>query len=132
MRNGFDAMSSEGPCQRPILVVEDDLDARESLRDILHDEGYAVHTAADGQEALGVLARIPLPCVILLDLMMPGMNGWDFLDALGDALGEIPVVIVSAYQAPAGFPVLPKPVDLDELLRVVEKYCSKKGSAPET
>jgi two-component system chemotaxis response regulator CheY len=111
----------------PILVVEDDADVRECLADILSGEGYFVHTAADGRDALGALERIPQPCVVLLDLMMPGMNGWDFLEAIRQtpALSDLPVVIVSAYQGPSGFPVLHKPVDLDELLRVVARYCDR-------
>lgn len=109
----------------PVFIVEDDADTRECLGDILSEEGYSVYTAANGLEALALLSGIPAPCLILLDLMMPGMNGWDFLEAMRGVPGvpEVPVVIVSAYEAPAGYPVLRKPVSLDELLRVVERHC---------
>ena len=71
-------MGKEGPCGG-ILVVDDDPDIRDSLREVLEDEGYDVSCVGNGREALDHLkAASPRPCVILLDLMMPVMDGWQF------------------------------------------------------
>ena len=108
---------------RSVLVVDDDEDVRECLADVLRDEGYHVETAANGQEALDRLERQPAPDVVLLDLMMPVMNGWMTLDALRTRRDPPPVLVVSAGvpPPPAGAAdYLPKPVDLDALLRKVD------------
>jgi CheY-like chemotaxis protein len=112
-----------------VLVVDDDEDTRETLRDAVALFGRDVVTATDGAEALGLLRRILKPCLILLDLVMPNMDGWRFLELLrGDpALSEIPVVVVSAHSgshAPPGADgLLPKPLELAELRRVVSTHC---------
>lgn len=114
-------------------MVEDDRDIRETLRDALELLGHAVAVAADGREALSVLAAMERPCLILLDLMMPIMSGPEFLNALraDQARADIPVVIVSAWGAQAtkfdaqGY--LQKPVDLDELVRYADRYCGAKS-----
>jgi CheY-like chemotaxis protein len=114
---------------RPVLVVDDDPDIRETLRFVLEDAGYQVYSAENGQEALDVLAGAnPLPGLILLDLMMPIMSGDEMLKALKSvhALAEIPVTIVTASGAPMpplASGLLKKPVDLDVLLRIVERSC---------
>lgn len=114
---------------RPVLVVDDDPDIRETLRFVLEDAGYQVYSAENGQEALEVLANTkPLPGLILLDLMMPIMSGDEMLKALKSvhALAEIPVTIVTASGAPMpplASGLLKKPVDLDVLLRIVERSC---------
>ncbi len=114
---------------RPVLVVDDDPDIRETLRFVLEDAGYQVYSAENGQEALDVLADAkPLPGLILLDLMMPVMSGDEMLKALKSvhALAEIPVTIVTASGAPMpplASGLLKKPVDLDVLLRIVERSC---------
>lgn len=114
-----------------VLVVEDEEVIRDTFRLALELEGYHVHTAGNGREALDLLARIPPPCLILLDLMMPVMNGWEFVEKVQKdaALDSIPIVIVSAYgeQAKAirAKGVLPKPVDLRILVETVEKWCRK-------
>jgi two-component system, chemotaxis family, chemotaxis protein CheY len=116
------------PAGRPlILVVDDDPDILDALSEILEAEGYEVDRARHGQEAL---ARIDQrrPDLILLDLMMPVMDGWEFAHALRrrEDVGQLPIVILSAdRQAGAkarvvgarGF--LAKPFELNELLRVV-------------
>ncbi len=110
-----------------VLVVEDDADIRCGVRDLLEDEGYQVRTAANGREALDSLAQTSRPCVILLDLMMPVMDGHQFLDQLRlqSEWAEIPVVVVSAvvtaFPGVAGF--IKKPFDPEVLLRAVKKYC---------
>src|SRR5690349_16993945 len=83
---------------RRVLVVDDDADIRETVSLILEDEGYEVQSAQDGAAALGVLRAGPLPDVILLDLMMPVMNGWQFREqqTRDPRLAAIPVVVLSA------------------------------------
>jgi CheY-like chemotaxis protein len=85
-------------CKR-VLVVEDEDVIRETFGLALELEGYKVFTAANGKEALDLLSKIPAPCLILLDLMMPVMNGWEFIEAVQKdaSLSTIPVVVVTAY-----------------------------------
>jgi CheY-like chemotaxis protein len=97
---------------------------------ILELEGYRVSTVSNGKEALDLLRVIEPPCLILLDLMMPVMNGWEFLKAQkGDsALATIPVVVVSAAHGmlprpPEADAAMKKPVDLEVLLKVVRDWC---------
>lgn len=113
-----------------ILVIDDDADIRESLTEILSEEGHRVRAAANGQEALGLLRSNPAPCMILLDLMMPVMNGWQFVQAqAGDpSLAAIPVWVITAagdaHPPPPGVTgVLRKPFRLHELLHVVDSHC---------
>lgn len=118
---------------RPVLVVDDDADIRETLRFVLEDAGYPVFTAENGREALSVLASAEeLPGLILLDLMMPGMNGCDMLTALKaeKTLARIPVTVVTASgepMPPLASGILRKPVDLDALLRTVAQSCGAAG-----
>jgi two-component system, chemotaxis family, chemotaxis protein CheY len=114
---------------RAILLVDDDADVRESIRDALADEGYRVTTAANGREALLLLKNEDFrPDLILLDIMMPEMDGWAFRgEQLKDPrLVSIPVIVFTACGAPrdiarqldaAGF--LKKPLPLDELLSTI-------------
>lgn len=113
-----------------ILVIDDDPAIRESLKDVLEIQGYYVHTAKDGNDGISFLTSSPyLPCVILLDLMMPGMNGWGFLDFQRNnyLFAEVPVILCSAYEASAqsiGKPLLIKPVQLNSLLGAVQALCA--------
>ncbi|HEX7840105.1 MAG TPA: response regulator [Kofleriaceae bacterium] len=112
---------------RFVLIVDDDPDLLEVTRFVLEDEGIAVATARNGEEALAVLRAGKLPRLVLLDLMMPVMSGWEFLDevAKDPSLKAIPVVVLTAAeraQAPGATEVLRKPMDLTALLRVVERY----------
>lgn len=111
----------------PILVVEDEADVRESLREILEESGYDVYCASNGKEALELLARAdPRPGLILLDMVMPVMNGQEMLAALKQvhALAAIPVTIVSgSLEKPPASSFLNKPVDFNALLALVEKTC---------
>jgi CheY-like chemotaxis protein len=121
-----------------ILIVEDDEIIRESIRMLLELEGYAATCAANGQEALEQLKTMPQPCLILLDLMMPVMNGWEFVHALDrdSTLATIPVVVVTAFSEKAGEMksrlIIKKPVDTGILLRVVHQHCgppeARKGT----
>jgi CheY-like chemotaxis protein len=119
-----------------VFVVDDDEAIRDSLCEILNDEGYDVVCVANGAEALIELqryvARHEQPCVILLDLMMPVMNGYDFrLRQQEDpGLGKIPVVVISAHGSPHSISAngfLPKPLHLDRLLSTVHQFCRPEG-----
>jgi CheY-like chemotaxis protein len=123
-------ISSDG--EGRVLVVEDDVDIRDLVADILRLEGYSVEAVENGREALERLRSGPPPRVILLDLMMPVMNGWEFRTAQAQdpELAAIPVVILTgggnAAAAADGLGVdtfLRKPVDLDQLLEIVRRYC---------
>jgi CheY-like chemotaxis protein len=111
----------------PVLVVDDDHDLREGLREALEEAGYDVYCAGDGKEALALLHDAdPPPGLILLDLMMPVMSGQELIEALKQvhALAAIPVTIVTASKdPPPDSSVLSKPVDFGELLSIVEKTC---------
>ena len=112
-----------------VLIVEDEEDLRELMRDALQMHGYTVVTAEEGTDALRKIDDIGRPSVILLDLLMPGMNGWDFFDKVRERpeLASVPVIIHSsaASRAPVGATrVLQKPLAFDSLLSIVAEYCS--------
>lgn len=112
-----------------VLIVEDEEDLREMMSEALQMKGYSVVTAQEGGDALQKLDDIGRPCVILLDLLMPGMNGWDFFEQvrLRPELAAVPVIVHSsaADRAPAGVTrVLRKPLLFDQLVSVVREYCS--------
>lgn len=112
-----------------VLLVDDDEDFCDSIRDLLLRRGYAVATARDGQQALDTISANRVPCVVLLDLVMPGMDGWRFLSVVkaNPQMSSIPIVIASAHSAthaPTGVEgVLQKPFALSELFSFVERYC---------
>jgi CheY-like chemotaxis protein len=113
-----------------VLIVEDDLDTREMLGRFLELEGYAVEAASNGRQALERLEEGARACVILLDLMMPVMDGWQFRreQVQNQALAGIPVIVVSAagrdrLQQINADAYLSKPVDLDELLQQIRQFC---------
>jgi CheY-like chemotaxis protein len=116
-----------------VLIIEDDLDIRDALGQILEEEGYAVATAANGQEALDQLRSGPPPRLILLDLMMPVMNGWQFRaeQRQDPALAAIPVVVISAdtnigdKATQLGVrEYFRKPIEITGLLEMLERYCT--------
>jgi CheY-like chemotaxis protein len=113
-----------------ILVVDDDTAIRDSLSELLEDEGYKVAAVENGQEALDYLRHRGVPCVILLDLMMPVMDGFEFIVAqqADPALAGIPVVVITAAgEAKArgvrATQVLPKPLRADQLIAAVKRFC---------
>ncbi len=112
---------------RHILVVDDNPDARETLAEALQIAGYDVRTAEDGRLALEMAVR-RRPALVLLDLMMPVMDGWQVVEAMrvDPGLASIPVVIVSAATSapPAGLPVIHKPASFEEVLDVVRRALS--------
>jgi len=123
-------------CGRTVLIVEDDADTRLALAEVLQDVNYRPLHAANGAAALEELrAAATAPCVILLDVMMPIMDGKQFNAELqkDPALSEIPVVVLSAHadldsaaqqMQVAGF--LRKPVDLGALLATIEQFCGRE------
>src|SRR5918994_480302 len=118
--------------QPTVFIVEDDVDTREMLGRFLELEGFHVETAENGRQALDRLEGGASPCVILLDLMMPVMDGWQFRreQIQRAALANIPVIVVSAAgrerleQIDANA-YLCKPVDLEELLARIGEYCHR-------
>lgn len=113
----------------PILVVDDDIDIRESIRDVLEFEGFSVATAADGLEATAQLQAGLRPCAVILDLMMPRMTGEEVLRWMRKQAQEIaalPVIVVSAMAdggPPGVHSFLRKPLRLEALLSHVKNVC---------
>ena len=114
----------------PVLIIEDDPDTRDALGELLSGEGYEVATAADGQEGLRRLGAPPRPCLVLLDLMLPAMDGFEFrVRQLEDPeLAAIPVIVLSGggdverKVARLGVAAsLTKPLDLGTLLEHVAR-----------
>lgn len=121
-----------------ILIVEDERDAREALKEILEMEGFSVVTAENGQVGIELLQDVEEPCLILLDLMMPVMNGWEFLETLRrqqkHVLATIPVVVVSAIadltaaQQKYNCDFMKKPVNVQSLVSLAHQYCKASRS----
>ena len=114
-----------------VLIVEDDQAIRQTIQDVLELNGYEVFTAVNGADGIRQLKNIsPDSCVVLLDLMMPGTNGWQFLDVQRNdpVLCKVPVVICSAYKesAKAVHPdaFIEKPIQLNSLLGTVKELCA--------
>ena len=122
-----------------VVVVEDDQGIREALQMVLESEGYEVRTANDGKEAFSLLKKLKVPCLILTDLMMPGMNGYEFIELASKThtIASIPIVIVSSSPNESDMKVMTdsgkikgmvkKPVNLDLLMNIVHEHC---GSSP--
>jgi CheY-like chemotaxis protein len=112
----------------PVLIVDDDLDIRETLAEVLEEHGFEVITATNGSEALKLVRSMAAPpSVILLDLMMPVMDGYRFLEERrkDPAVASIPVAIITAghgvdrSRLGKGALIIPKPIDLPQLVRVL-------------
>lgn len=116
--------------RREILIVDDNEDIRDLLQLWIEDHGFQVTTASNGAEALEWLARGGRPALILLDLLMPVMNGWEVLEKLkeDETLSSIPVAVMSAHHrgpVPADH-FLAKPLDLQALLQLVQARCGER------
>jgi CheY-like chemotaxis protein len=129
-------MNETAASRGALLLVEDDFDIREALSGILRDEGYTVRGASNGAEALETLRRDPAVDLIVLDLMMPVMDGWAFrqIQREDPKLSHIPVLVLSAdagarerVQALGAVAFLRKPVQLDALLDAVAQYSLHKS-----
>jgi CheY-like chemotaxis protein len=114
-----------------VLIVEDDQAIRQMMQDVLEIQGYKVFLASNGREGTEKLLQLsPKPCVVLLDLMMPELNGWQFLDfqRSDPSLLHIPVVVCSAYRESARSvkpaAIIDKPVQLEALLGAVRSFCA--------
>jgi two-component system chemotaxis response regulator CheY len=123
---------------RRVLVVDDDRDIRESMVDALIDEGYSVQEAETGDQAIALIESSP-PDLVLLDLMMPGVNGWQVLDVLerSPRLSLVPVFIVTAVNNVSGvrqgYPIFTKPFKLDRMIRTIRAFLHPDaGTAPPT
>ena len=116
---------------KTILVVDDDPNLQEALADLLQIRGYRVWSGPDGAKALQWLRESDAPCLILLDLMMPVMDGHEFLARRNadPVLADIPVVVISAgrhrqgSEVPGAAEVLYKPFEPDHLMRIVQRFC---------
>jgi len=112
-----------------VLVVEDEEDLRELMRVMLEHAGFSVVVAREGNEALTLAKTAEHVCIVLLDLLMPGMNGWDFFEAFKavPAFASTPVIITTSApsRAPADATlVMSKPIDIDRLLSEVRLRCA--------
>lgn len=126
-------MGSKAGSNKRIFVIEDAIEIRVLLKRLLESEGYVVEGASNGQEALEILrSQRELPAVILLDLMMPVMDGYEFREVQkrDERLSSIPVVVMTAdghidakkmrVDAPEG---IRKPLSTNDLFEIIEKYC---------
>jgi CheY-like chemotaxis protein len=120
--------------EQVVLIVEDDESIRQVIADVLEERGFRVVPAANGSDALQQLETLR-PCVMVLDLLMPVMHGWAFMEAYLEKTGgqPIPIVILSVNPAlPRSFnrfgvrEVVSKPFDVDLLLHAVEQACPHK------
>jgi CheY-like chemotaxis protein len=123
-------MSPSAVAHCPVLIVEDDVELRDMMAQLLTLEGFVATTVANGREALEYLRRGDRPDIILLDLMMPVMDGWEFRrkQQSDPALATVPVVVLSALDHRRAAEVdavafLKKPLDFDRLLELVRQYC---------
>lgn len=119
-----------------ILLIEDDAGIREGIGDLLTLEGYRVDRAANGEEGLALLRRPDRPALVIVDLVMPVMNGVQFLERFHQdpRLAGIPAVLMTAAMPPAAAlpkasDYLAKPFDVGDLLRLVERHCGPPGVA---
>lgn len=107
-----------------VIIIDDERDVRDALREVFEDEGYRVQVAADVREGMAVLRASTPPCVVILDLVMPVMSGIKvYAEMLADErLRNIPVLVSTSdpSRAPAGVLLMKKPVDLNRLLEAIK------------
>jgi len=115
------------PSRCMVVVVEDEADSRELLQEVLESRGYRVATAVDGVDALVVLRSLDNVCLVILDLVMPRLDGAGLLKVMAadEKLAALPVCVSTSApdRCPPGLPCLPKPVDLDSLFSLVAANC---------
>lgn len=118
------------PSNRAVLVIDDDDDVRESLVDVIRETGRQAFGTGSADAALGLLETVPRPCLILLDIMMPGMNGFEFIEVVQkrpDAV-DFPILVISASSAierakyyTAVLGALRKPIGLHDLRAALDR-----------
>jgi CheY-like chemotaxis protein len=110
-----------------VLIVDDDADIRDSLQDFLEDQGYVVSAAVNGAEAIRSLQSGELPCVVILDLLMPVLDGNQTFEAMqrNPRLASVPVIVSTSdpSRAPSGVLIMKKPINLNRLLAAVRQHC---------
>jgi CheY-like chemotaxis protein len=122
-------MEAEGGREQVVLIVDDDEAIRESLELVLQDDNHRTAAAADGRAALEWLRHNRPPCLILLDLMMPIVDGWQVIESLrqDERLAHVPIVVITAFSRNLGnaakLPILRKPIELRDLLKVTNSEC---------
>lgn len=133
-------LKNETKSDRSILIIEDNKEILDSLKLALEEEGFNIRTANNGKEGLEKLTIQPLPCAIMLDLMMPVMNGWEFLEEMkkDSSFLSIPIIILSALGDKSSSlknalgdkslklniqEYYQKPIDLNSLLSTIHKHC---------
>jgi len=121
---------------RHVLVVDDDQDIRELLVSVLSDDGYVAESARNGREALDKLEEWRAD-VVVLDLMMPIMDGWTFAERLREQRRKIPIIVISAAndvkrhaQTVGAVDVIPKPFDIDSLLPRIQRAAGPPHGEP--
>jgi CheY-like chemotaxis protein len=124
------------PAVRTVLVLDDDDDMAQAIKELVEEQGYRAICAGDGRQALALLEK-ERPCLMLIDVFMPVMNGVEFLRAIKSnaRLANIPRVIMTAANdqmigVKEDVSVLYKPVDLDSLKRILHKYCAPNPPRP--
>jgi two-component system, OmpR family, alkaline phosphatase synthesis response regulator PhoP len=122
-----------GPARGPVLVVDDDQDIREIVEIALTSHGYRVITARDGHDCLRQARGVERPSIILLDLMMPDMNGWAVCEELmkDPELSDVAVVILTGNadvreERVGKYPVVKKPIELKHLLELIERHARER------
>lgn len=118
-----------------ILLIDDDADIRTALGEVLENQGYDVVGAGNGAEALAQLQTAVPPCMILLDLMMPVMDGYQFREAQKREaiLCSIPVVVITAgtalreHELDGVAAILGKPIELPKLMAAIRRHCGKSA-----
>jgi DNA-binding response OmpR family regulator len=124
-------INSDPAPQRPsVLIADDDYDLRDALGEILGERGFEILEAHDGREALAIMER-RAPSLVLLDLTMPRMSGWELLEELDRRaeLAPIPVLVFSANEVrmPAGRAFLAKPFRVEQLLERIDAMLAGRG-----
>jgi CheY-like chemotaxis protein len=126
---GSDGISA-CPTDRAVLILDDDRDVAQTIQELVEDQGFRAIHASNGREALALLEKMH-PCLMLIDVFMPVMNGVEFLKVVrsNDALAGIPRVLMTAANdqmigVKEDAPVLYKPVDFESLKRILHKYCA--------
>lgn len=123
-----------------ILIVDDDFDLRESLRQFLELENFEVRLASNGAEALMQLQSIEYPALILLDLMMPEMDGFQFLEKIktqSELVRKIPIIVMTALnqqdkkddRLELAVQVVGKPFDIEKLLALITRHMRPDSTA---